>query len=256
MRESRPRFDDVKERLLRAGIAPRHVRRYIAELADHFDDLVSEAMAGGRPRSASERDARVRLGSDQDLAKVMLDRSELRAWSARYPWAVFVLGPAVLPIAALVGAVFFEIFCFDVIANFYKNPAHLPPPVWFNDIVAAWNWCATHALPLIIAILLCLMGIRQRMKPAWICAAVTIACVAGAFWKLSWYDNGHHGELMLGSGLGPPFPRDLIVAGIWRTLTDLAIVFAVWIAVTRWRGLTLHRADRHDPLLAAEIRNG
>lgn len=254
MRESRPRFDDVKERLLRSGVAPRHVRRYIGELGDHFDDLVGEAMAGGMTRGGAEKNARARLGRDHDLAKVMLERPELRSWSTCYPWAVFVLGPAVLPLTALVAAVFVEGFCFNVITTFYKNPAHLPPPTWFNDIVSAWNWSATHVLPLIIAILLCLMGIRQRTKPAWIFAAVAIACIGGAFQQLSWYDNGFHGELTLTSGFTPPFPHDLIVAGIWRALADIAIVGTIWLAATRWRELSERRGQGQS--LPAEMFNG
>jgi len=33
-------FEELRERLLTAGIAPRHVRRYLAELSDHLDDLI------------------------------------------------------------------------------------------------------------------------------------------------------------------------------------------------------------------------
>lgn len=36
------RFENVREQLLRAGVAPRHAKRYLRELNDHFDDLVRE----------------------------------------------------------------------------------------------------------------------------------------------------------------------------------------------------------------------
>src|ERR1700744_526711 len=91
-----PSFDHLSERLLRAGIAPRHVRRYARELSDHFDDLVQEAIAGGAARSLSETRALSRLGHDDDLAEAMLVRPELRSLTSRYPWAVFGLGPVVL----------------------------------------------------------------------------------------------------------------------------------------------------------------
>ena len=42
-----PRLSTLKERLLRGGIAPRHVHRYVAELKDHFDDLAPEETACG-----------------------------------------------------------------------------------------------------------------------------------------------------------------------------------------------------------------
>jgi hypothetical protein len=40
---SRP-FENLRERLLRAGVAPRHVQRYLRELSDHYEDVV---VAGG-----------------------------------------------------------------------------------------------------------------------------------------------------------------------------------------------------------------
>lgn len=247
-----PRFDDVKERLLRAGVAPRHVRRYVVELGDHFDDLVGEQTAAGIARGAAEKSARARLGSDADLARVMLERPGLRSLSARHPWAVFVLAPIALPVAALVAVVLVEVASLTVISTLYKNPAHLPPPAWFVDIVAAWNWSATHALPLAIAIAFCLMGIRQRMKPGWIFAAVAIVCIGGAFQQLGWYDTGDRGELTLTSGLVPPFPRDLIIAGIWRALSGIGIVCLVWYAATRWQEVAQPRRGNPDRLLSAE----
>ena len=65
------RFDHLSERLLRAGIAPRHVRRYARELSDHFDDLVREETATGSSRELAEARALSRLGNDEDLANAM-----------------------------------------------------------------------------------------------------------------------------------------------------------------------------------------
>jgi len=40
-----PDFHSLRERLLRGGVAPKHVRRTIAELRDHHADLFAEAFA-------------------------------------------------------------------------------------------------------------------------------------------------------------------------------------------------------------------
>ena len=40
-------LERLPERLLRAGIAPRHVRRYMGELRDHYDDALREEQANG-----------------------------------------------------------------------------------------------------------------------------------------------------------------------------------------------------------------
>ena len=39
-------FETVAETLLRGGIAPRHVRRYVDELSDHLEDLNERQRAG------------------------------------------------------------------------------------------------------------------------------------------------------------------------------------------------------------------
>ncbi len=86
------RLVELRERLLRAGVAPRHVRRYLRELADHFADVCAEEEALGKSKTEAEAAALERLGSREELAKAMLAQPQLRAWSARAPWAVFGAG--------------------------------------------------------------------------------------------------------------------------------------------------------------------
>ena len=87
------RLVELRERLLRAGVAPRHVRRYLRELADHFADVCAEEEALGKSKTEAEAAALERLGSSEQLAQAMIAKPELRAWSARAPWAVFGAGP-------------------------------------------------------------------------------------------------------------------------------------------------------------------
>src|SRR5579871_375651 len=99
----------LTERLLTAGIAPRHVRRYARELSDHFDDLVREESAGGAGRELAEARALARLGQEDDLAEAMGSRPELRSFMARYPWAVCGRGPVVMLALSVAAALFFEV---------------------------------------------------------------------------------------------------------------------------------------------------
>ena len=118
------RLDALREKLLRAGIAPRHVRRYVGELhAIDFDDLVREETANGASQGVAEITARTRLGSDSDLAAVMLARPDLRSLAARYPLAVFGLGPFVMVLAAIVVGLAAEFIIFKA--------ANVLPPVCF-----------------------------------------------------------------------------------------------------------------------------
>lgn len=230
------RFDELRERLLRAGIAPRHVRRYVTELNDHCDDLVREEIAGGASRSTAEAKARARLGNDNDLAEVMLARPDLRSLMARYPWAVFGVAPALLVFAVIAAALLIEIGVVELVTPFVPHPT-VAEREWFVFAVAVWNTAATYVAPLVIAALLCIAGLRQRMSAKWIFAGIAIACVLGAFQEIHFADDGHHGELSLGSAFGPPFAAKLIVHGLYRAAITIAAAAALyWYGLRRQTG--------------------
>ena len=43
------RFESLRKALQESGIAPRHIRRIVAELDDHLEDLRTEAIELGLP---------------------------------------------------------------------------------------------------------------------------------------------------------------------------------------------------------------
>jgi hypothetical protein len=224
------RFDALREQLLRAGIAPRHVRRYIAELRDHFDDLVREERANGAAVGAAEAKARARLGSDDELASVMLARPELRSLTARYPWAVFGLGPVAMVVAALTVCLLLEFASFNVAHTLFPHPT-AGEREGFVFAVSIWNALWTYVAPFAIAAGLCLLGLRQRMPAAWIFTGIALACFFGAFQEIHFRDDGHHGELSLGSGLFSPFPVKLLVHGLQRAIVTFALAGGLyWFA--------------------------
>ncbi len=225
-------FARLNDRLLCSGIAPRHVRRYIAELRDHFDDLVDDAVRGGATRADARAEAQKRIGSEDDLARVMLERPELRALAKRHPWAVFGLGPIVLLVAGFAAAILLEAGALTLIGAFYRNPHHLPPPAWFMNAVAVWNAIPTVAAPLAIAGFLLLAGTRLGVSRIWIVTGVVAASVLGGFQELTFTETGYHGELELASGLIPPFPH--LTLGIIRATINLLLIgSAAWVLSRR-----------------------
>src|SRR5580765_2656323 len=93
-------FHELRERLLRAGVAPRHVRRYIAELADHFADLREEEERAGRSREDAKSAAMARIGEPDDLVKAVTGQRHFQSWCGRVPWATFGLAPLLILAAA------------------------------------------------------------------------------------------------------------------------------------------------------------
>ena len=235
-----PRFDRLSERLLHAGIAPRHVRRYVRELSDHFDDLVQEELAGGASRELAETRALSRLGHDDDLADAMLSRPELRSFMARFPWAVFGLGPVVMLVASVVAALYLEIWLLNQPIGIFSYLTGQPPgPVTAKlatQVFTVYNTLAVYGVPLLFAWLFYRLGSRQRMRPVWIVTGVTLICVLGGFQNLIFYDTGCRGcgHLIVSSGLLAPFwhffaPFDA-AEGLARAAMNLAIAGVWWLA--------------------------
>jgi hypothetical protein len=79
--------------LIRAGIAPRHARRYAQELRDHYQDALRDELAKGAPPERAAEIAHARLGADEDLVQSLLAQPELRSMAARYPSLAFGVAP-------------------------------------------------------------------------------------------------------------------------------------------------------------------
>ena len=223
---SHVRFDELSERLLRAGIAPRHVRRYVAELSDHFDDLVREGAENGLPQNTAEQAARTRVGSDDGLAAVMLARPELRSVAARYPWFAFGLAPVMMLALVVATALLIQG------GIIFWSPA-IPPwsVAWAKLSFDALNWLATYAAPLVIAAMLCVIGFRQRMTARWIVLGLAIVCLVGGFHEIGVRRSSmpsQPSELYVGFAFAPPFPRQMIIAGVFRAAINVALVAAAY----------------------------
>ena len=61
-------FEHLRERLLTAGIAPKHVRRSTRELTDYLDDLAAAQREAGCDDKTALLRARALLGQDEELA--------------------------------------------------------------------------------------------------------------------------------------------------------------------------------------------
>jgi hypothetical protein len=224
-------FQRLSERLLHAGIAPRHVRRYARELSDHFDDLVREEKEAGIGHELAETRALSRLGHEDDLAEAMLSRPELKSLTSRFPWAVFGLGPIMLLALSVVGGLYLEVWLINhtgfAWAWFHMQPSPTTARI-ATKIYTAYNTLVVFGGPLLFAWLLTWMGSRQRMRPAWIIAGVATVCVVGGFQNLIFYDTGCKGcgHLLMQSAFVPPFPH--FAEGLARAAVNLAIAGGAW----------------------------
>jgi hypothetical protein len=174
-------FHELRERLLRAGVAPRHVRRYLAELADHMADLKAEEERGGRSSADAKSVALLRLGEIDDLATAMTEQRQFQSWSVRAPWATFGLAPIVL----LAGAWFVSLFILWSGWTMFLPGADTPFGGHHLYQLANLYFQADRALyfgaPILIGWGIALIAARQRSNAAWPIAGLSlIALIGGA----------------------------------------------------------------------------
>ncbi len=105
----KPEFRSLSRRMLDAGIAPKHVRRTVAELGDHYEDLVEADLGRGMRQADAHERAMAQIGQVDDLVQAMASRPELQGWASRYPRAAVVVYPlaclAALPAMPVVAGV-------------------------------------------------------------------------------------------------------------------------------------------------------
>ncbi|HEV2215403.1 MAG TPA: hypothetical protein VGR64_08950 [Terracidiphilus sp.] len=216
-------FDELRERLLRAGIAPRHVRRYITELSEHLADLTAGEMRAGRNRKEAEAAALARLGAVEDLAEAMLRQPGLHAWSVRAPWAVCALVPLgmlalVRGIALLILWSGWQIFLPGANTPFGAQQLSWQANVWFQ-----FGRLIYFSAPFALGWALCILAARQRLRAWWpVAGMLVVACVAAVQRVDANRANiSGPGHIHIGFMLGPS-PHAMA-----ETLLHAAIIFSV-----------------------------
>ncbi len=86
-------FGQLQSALLRAGIAPRHVRRMLLELQDHYTDLVEAELEAGQDPQSAARNAGLQLGDLAGIVEATKACPELRSWGRRFPRLAVVVYP-------------------------------------------------------------------------------------------------------------------------------------------------------------------
>jgi hypothetical protein len=241
-------FESLRETLLRAGVAPGHVRRCVRELSEHFCDLVGEGLKSGENLAEARIAARARLGDDETLADAVLAQPSLRSWTGRAPWATLVLGPILL-----LGLVWVPPLLACILLS--GAPFHLSgtplPPGWRSPQPSAWLRPVTETLlylaqfggPLLIASWVALLGARQRSRLLWPLLGCAVVALLGAslVWKAYWpavdpRDSLGRISFSLSLGLrGRPGLRGVSVSdwshGLPLVAFNLAVAAAVyWVA--------------------------
>ncbi len=170
-------FSELRERLLRAGVAPRHVRRYLGELADHLADLTAEERSAGRSRVEAEAAAMARLGGVDELARAMVGQREFQSWSVRAPWAAF----GVAPLLVLAAAWYVALFMLWSGWNYFM-PGSDTPFVRLQGVEVLFFGVGRSIFfgaPVLIGWGVLLMAARQRLSAVWPAVSLVLIALIG-----------------------------------------------------------------------------
>jgi len=223
-------FEDLRERLLAAGIAPRHVRRYLAELEDHLDDLIQDQRDAGYDTEDATIRARAWLGDDDDLATAMLARPALYALPTRAPWLVFGL----FPLAVLMVLCAVPVVLLAVVADGYAHSGGAPTaPSWFQNLTLSLVFLGNWALAPLTAALFAILAFRHRLPARWPLIAGLVLAAIGFHMQASFPGPHHHGG-SLGVGLSFPGGQDGSGWARWLAVTLLTVTPA--LLYRAWRG--------------------
>jgi hypothetical protein len=204
------RFEELRERLLRAGVAPRHVRRYLRELRDHVADLRAEEERAGRSPVEAERAALERLGSAEELERAMLEKPQLRAWSARAPWAVF----GIAPLTGLAGA--YLMACLILWTGWRMFMPGLESPFVRVDGLAVVYFGVGRMVywgaPVAAGWAIGLLAARQRVKVAWPVVGLAVVALIGCMAQVHTIRPefpGAWGQVSMRLAVGPTIEENL-----------------------------------------------
>jgi hypothetical protein len=230
-------FEDLREALLRTGVAPRHVRRAVLELNTHFHRLVEEGLARGDSEEAARLAARELLGTDQALIERYAGMPELRAWSSRWPAVWFTLVP-LLSFIGLFVATMVVICLFGKLMSPFLHHVHVSARVssridWTAQIFFLW------VLPLSIAAAFAVLAYRRRMALHWPVAGITILCCLTALINVNIVLTGGATPGQIGAGIGismQSLPGEMAHA----VAIILPIVLPLWLAWRRSNSRVLH----------------
>jgi hypothetical protein len=224
------KFRSLEERLLNAGIAPGHVRRLVMELASHHESLVEEEMARGQPIELARSVARDRLGTDDEIARKVLEEPGLRSWGARWPLTICGLAP-LLGLCASAGAILATLVAAFEINNrlhtgWATDTSGTAP--WARHATEGIGWLIMYGLPVLWSCALAQYAATRRLGRLWPLTGFVMTAALGAATNVTviWPGPGVRG--LLSGGLGFSTSWDAMTTFGTRWLITLILAIGVY----------------------------
>jgi hypothetical protein len=250
--ENQLSHDELRIELRRNGLPTAYIERLVAELDDHFNDLLEErsnSMGAARKLQVERENLEQRLGEPAQLALFAAEQYHARSFWGRHPLVTYLLGPLPL-LAACFFAYGLAFWAVSWIASFvgtyvlgwteatFANPAE---SIWLQAVLLALLcWYVTVFPPLTAAWLLCRTYRRNAIDWRWPVIGCTLLAIVCGLFNTSYNiaTEPNTGRFMLGFDVGQSS------AWLLRFLPKFAVALAIGL-------LLIHRA-RQQLALEAE----
>lgn len=207
----RPSSGKLRDELTRQGLPHEYIERLLAELDDHYTDLLEErsSFVGAARKleyNSVSNEAEQRLGEPVQLAVFAAEHYHNRSFWGRHPWLTFGLLPLPMFVASLV---FFAIALVTVGASCAYVLEHLfhvsaPEPqdhfVLQTVMMVLISWYIVVLPPIVVALLLCRVYRRNSIDQRWPILGCGLVAVATSLFSITYRiaTAPHDGMMMMG----------------------------------------------------------
>ena len=216
--------------MLRAGVAPRHVRRAVLEIEVHFHQLVDDGLARGESENDANLKAQGLLGTDQTLIQRYADMPELRSWASRWTAIWFTIVPLLSFMALFVATM----AMFSLIGHHMAvHQMHVSARASYRIDLAARITCL-WTIPLLLAGAFAVLAYRRRIAPGWPVAGILIMCGLASLINVgvALPDGVTRGQTAAGIGISAEsLPGQILHAAVIAML----VLAPLWLALRRLR---------------------
>lgn len=198
-------FRTLGARMIQAGVAPRHVRRMLAELSEHAAQLESDSRQRGLGPEAARKAAREVLGSDDEILARAVTTPSLRSWGARWPVVTMLLVPIAGCCLSGALALALAMLLYRVAPSAHLAVAdQVSPGLLSYALTTGLTHLAVYIFPLFWAVLVMHYAVNRRLAATGILLlSVLLLATIGAATNLefSWPDGTRH-QASVGAGIG------------------------------------------------------
>lgn len=213
--DNQPSCEQLRSELRRRGLPRAYIERLLAELDDHFADILEErstSMGAARKlqfeSDTAPDDLQARLGNPTQLAIFAADQYHARSFWGRHPRITFLLAPLPLLLACFISFGLALVSFGKCLAYGLEHVLGWKAPNPHDYLMlqgiamGLTSWYILVLPPLVAALLLCRVAQRNALNWRWPAAACALLAfvVAGSAISYTLATEPNNGRLMVGFG--------------------------------------------------------